>query len=509
MGLRLEPGEICAYSDDVESDFVLAVREDGSTYLDGDVGPLSLSEKISAPGAKVCACGLETEWDGTGRTITALPEPLQIVDTSGIEKPREPFREDCVVEMRLFPGEICRYPETYCFFSVSLDGEGQFIDQGSFSEVAVRGLSFAHLTIEFAASASDSYWTINKAQSLETTPSSHIFVPCVMSPEVAELHMAIESRNFMTVLRLLAEAVDVNGRSMYGNPPLWTALVLAKDAEIAQVLLDAGADLEARDWNGEPLLHALAYRDSFAPIQFLIDAGADLNARGGTGNTLLGAASHASNTELMRYLLELGADPNERGWGGRPVLADSLFSVAGDIESAALLIQAGADVNARFADGNSVAEIAMRSDASDEMLLFLLAAGLDIHALDGQENPAWWRALRADATSKLRILLDAGADPDACNSRGDSALRQAIHLGNATAIPMLIDAGANPDALTNNGDPLLIFALVRNQLRAIPLLVEGGADVNARDARGFTVLELARRTGFRDIAQYLIDAGAE
>ncbi|MYD35930.1 MAG: hypothetical protein F4X20_02735 [Dehalococcoidia bacterium] len=508
MGLLLEPGEMCAYSDDVQSDFVLAVRDDGSTYLDGDVGPLSLSEKISDPGVKVCACGLETEWDGTGRTITALPEPLQIVDTSGIEKPREPFRENCAVGMRLLPGELCRYPQTGCLFAVSLNGEGQFIGRRNFSEIAVNDLRLAHVTIDFSASVSDNRWIINEAPPPEATPSSYAIVSCVVSSEVAELHTAIESHDSATVRRLLAEGVDVNGRSVHGNPPLWTALVQADDAEITRLLLDAGADVEARDWHGNPLTHAVAYEDSLAQIKLLIDVGADLNARSGDGDTLLGTASIARNLELMSFLLELGADPNERGREGWPVLARILFSEDGDTESAALLLQAGADVNVRFADGTPVGEVAMRPWASDEMLSFLLAAGLDIHALDSQENPTWWRALRPDTTSKLRILLDAGADPDACNSRGDPALRQAIHLGNAEAIPMLLDAGANPSALTANGDPLLAFALVRSQMSAIPLLVEGGADVNARDSRGSTVLELARLVGSEEIVQYLIDAGA-
>ncbi len=509
VGLHLEPGEACAYEDEDQNDFVFAVLDDGSTYLNGDIGPLTLSERISRPGAKVCACGLETEWDGTGRTITALPEPVQIVDTPGIEKPREPFHGDCVVSMRLLPGELCRYPETYCFFTVSRHGEGQFLGQRSFNEISVDGLGVGHLTIEFSASAEESRWVINDAPPhmtrLQYTP-----VPCVASPDVTKLHMAISSRDSATVRRLLAEGVDVNGRSMNGNTPLWTALVLAEDVELAQLLMDAGADLDARDWNGDPLAHVLADEDSLASIQLLIDAGADLNSRDRNGDTLLGTASVANNLELMRQLLELGADPNGRGWQGWPVLARLLLSGGdGDIESAKLLIQAGADVNVRFADGDPVAEIAMRSNASDELLEFLLTVGVDIQALDHQQNPTWWSALRGESTDKLRILLGAGADPNACNSRGDPALRRAIELANAAAISLLIDAGANPSALTANGDPLLAIALIRNQTEAISLLVEAGADVNAFDSKGATLLELAHLVASPETVQYLVDAGAE
>lgn len=423
VGLQLEIGEACAYESDDGSRFVLALLEDGSTLLDGDVGPLSLSGLTTRPGGKVCACGLETEWDGNVRTITALPEPIPIPDMSGIEAWRDPYPGHCESSMTLLPGELCRYTNTYCYFEVTADGQGSFMGLTDFEEIRVDSYELDSVTIDFAADAVHGGWVIRQTQDWRTAPRGHEAAPCVVEPLTAELHAAIRSQDAAAVRLLLEAGADVNGRNKYGDPPLESVIWGSFDPEMARILIDAGADMEKRDNNGNTLIHNAVYRDTLRELHFLIDAGADINALDGDGAPLLFSAVRENNIELMHYLLERGVDINARGWGGYTVLVGPLFD--DDIEKISMLLQAGADINARFADGDPVAEIAMRPYQADETLQFLIGAGVDIHAY-GEGAPVWWAALQQGPTSKLRILLDAGVNPNACALWGVTALQRAI-----------------------------------------------------------------------------------
>lgn len=110
------------------------------------------------------------------------------------------------------------------------------------------------------------------------------------------------------IRRLLAEghAPDEDGDA-------WTALMWAarQGATAAMtVLIDAGADVNARDYRNHwtPLLHAV-HKQQAAAVRLLLERGADPNAPEGSGHTtpLLMAASD-SDPAIVRLLLEYGAD---------------------------------------------------------------------------------------------------------------------------------------------------------------------------------------------------------
>jgi uncharacterized protein len=102
----------------------------------------------------------------------------------------------------------------------------------------------------------------------------------------------------------------------------WTALHLAANAEIAAMLLDAGADINARNRHkfagpGNSPLSGAVYQDRRDVVRFLIERGADLNQGDNAGFTPLHLAVATGHVEAARILLTGGADPNARtGAGG-------------------------------------------------------------------------------------------------------------------------------------------------------------------------------------------------
>jgi ankyrin repeat protein len=145
--------------------------------------------------------------------------------------------------------------------------------------------------------------------------------------------------------------------------------------------------------------------------------------------------------DFVRLALEHGADPNARltepilaqhhgfpdrtlGAGTTPLMRAAR---AHDLESARMLVAAGAAADARAADGSSVLHVmaaarAPRSDAAvaieRDMLDLLLAAGADIEAAAADGQTPMHRAARGGNASLINALLERGARLDARDTGG-------------------------------------------------------------------------------------------
>src|SRR5687767_2353813 len=114
-------------------------------------------------------------------------------------------------------------------------------------------------------------------------------------------------RDIIRVRELLKEAADVNVRDKEHNEtPLILAVKFA-DAGMVRLLLDAGADVDARDdWGRTALFYAQVPSEVF---EVLHNAGADVHARDGEGNTILmQKVSESASLVDVEELLRLGVD---------------------------------------------------------------------------------------------------------------------------------------------------------------------------------------------------------
>jgi ankyrin repeat protein len=112
-----------------------------------------------------------------------------------------------------------------------------------------------------------------------------------------------------------------NAWSDDGFTPLHYAAFFGQP-EAAKLLIERGADLEARSTNREfaldaaPLHSAVAARER-GTIEVLLDAGADVNAVQHGGFTPLLEAAQSGQAEVVELLLERGADPDAKLDDGR------------------------------------------------------------------------------------------------------------------------------------------------------------------------------------------------
>ena len=185
------------------------------------------------------------------------------------------------------------------------------------------------------------------------------------------LRGAVYSNNNPAVAAALIDAgADPNARGWDGGTTLHTAAQTNAEPAVVKVLLDAGADIAARDENGATPLHLATDEenplnrspDSESPhvLGVLLAAGADLSARDGKGDTSLLAALRIARrleredprlTKAVRTMLEAGADPDARDRRGRTAL--HITARRGGPEMIAVLLDAGADVNAKDGRGRT------------------------------------------------------------------------------------------------------------------------------------------------------------
>jgi ankyrin repeat protein len=122
------------------------------------------------------------------------------------------------------------------------------------------------------------------------------------------LHLAAHYGHAAVVEMLIANNADVHVRSENAmrNQPLHAAAA-GRQTEASRLLLEAGADVNARQTGGYTPLHAAAQNGDRALVDLLLARGADLAATTDDGATPLALAERAGRTEVAALLRARGA----------------------------------------------------------------------------------------------------------------------------------------------------------------------------------------------------------
>lgn len=210
------------------------------------------------------------------------------------------------------------------------------------------------------------------------------------------------------------------------------------------------------------------YGPTLVVIRRLIRQGADVNTRSASGEAALHWLASSERPGWVADALDRGAKINQPTRDGSTPL---MRAVTSDLATTRLLIQRGADVNAR-------------DDAGKTQLHWAAASG--------------YRDPRV-----LRLLLDHGADPKAVDRFGETTVYIAAIIGSEACIETLLAAGADPNA----HNPLAEGAL-HNSVPTIRALLRHGARIDARDGSGETALCEATHGSYEDAVHYLVAHGA-
>lgn len=242
------------------------------------------------------------------------------------------------------------------------------------------------------------------------------------------------------------------------------------------------AEIDRRAASPHAAFFAACSAGDVAAMSELLDRHPDLlDARNEYGATPLHAA--LANPIAVRMLLERGADPDARDSGDNALPLHFAASGA-PIETVRALLDAGSDVHG-FGDAHALDVIgwaACFAEPRRDVIELLLARGARHHVFSAialGDHDALRRLATEDAAALQRRL-------------GRSEQEQ-------TGLHYCI---APPDGLVGG-----LFR-TGEHYRTLELLVELGADLEARDARGRTPLAIAMLRGDREAMRILHQAGA-
>ncbi|XP_041435639.1 ankyrin repeat domain-containing protein 17 isoform X3 [Xenopus laevis] len=310
------------------------------------------------------------------------------------------------------------------------------------------------------------------------------------------------------VRKLLIEGRSVNEHTEEGESLLCLACS-AGYYELAQVLLAMHANVEDRGIKGDitPLM-AAANGGHVEIVKLLLAHDAYVNSQSSTGNTALTYACAGGYVDVVKVLLESGASIEDHNENGHTPLMEA--GSAGHVEVARVLLENGAGINTHSNEFKESALTLACYKGHLEMVRFLLEAGADQEHKTDEMHTALMEACMDGHVEVARLLLDSGAQVNMPADSFESPLTLAACGGHVELAALLIERGANLEEVNDEGYTPLMEAAREGHEEMVALLLGQGANINAQtEETQETALTLACCGGFLEVADFLIKAGAD
>ncbi|HMA12970.1 MAG TPA: ankyrin repeat domain-containing protein [Steroidobacteraceae bacterium] len=252
-------------------------------------------------------------------------------------------------------------------------------------------------------------------------------------------------------------------------------LVQANEHAAAMQAIRSGADVDAVQADGTSALLWAVYRIDHEVARALLDRGADPDARNSLGTSPLCEAAAISDEKLVAMLLKAGADPNLGNNDGQTPLM--IAARNGALPIVQLLVKAGARVNEREQYRGQTALMWAVAASSVEVVDFLLRHKARVDARATVND--WGNQITSEPRAQYR---PAG---------GLTALLYATRSGCLDCARLLLKAGADINRPTPEGVTPLMNAIDNNSYEIANFLLDQGANPHISDWWGRTALYLA------------------
>ena len=323
------------------------------------------------------------------------------------------------------------------------------------------------------------------------------------------LMTAAQYDNAESIALLLKSGADIDARTLHpaeisGNTASYRDDV--PDDHYDHLQYSCGP-VNIRHGERTALMYAAA-GGSLPAIRTLVDAGADIGARDSLGRRavhyLIGGHGLEGNRKINPADLDFASDLLMP-----PTTEEEAFHTGGFDPR-----EMTADALLRIADPDIV-----RDERGRTALYW--AASLGYAGVVGElsQNPARLRqvdlygegplhaAIDAERTDIVQLLLRLGADPSLRIGHGRSPLRAAIDRGSAEIIKLLLAAHANVNESLSGDRTLLTYAVRRNHSEMVAALINAGAPAQGPERQGMTTLGWAVSSGNADVVKRILQEG--
>lgn len=278
------------------------------------------------------------------------------------------------------------------------------------------------------------------------------------------------------------------------------------DKNIAELLLQHGADLNIPADNRTLPLHCAAHNGYKDIAKLFLEKGARVNERDFNNSTALIHACNHSAVEMVALLLQHGADPNIVRKSGISPLHLAAYNGYEDI--AELLLKNGAKANERNVNNNTplafsffcFCENKNLYGPSAKIIQLLLEHKADPNIPASNGSCPLHYAAQAGHEDMVELLLKNGAEVDKRGNGNATALAFACgygdkssHRPNEKVVQLLLNSGANPNIYASNESNPLHCAIRAHYKNIVELLLKNGAKVNETGSGNSNTFDLALR----------------
>ena len=304
----------------------------------------------------------------------------------------------------------------------------------------------------------------------------------------SELSKACSAGDMDQVKTRLCHNAGVNDETDSGQTPLHCASK-SGHTDIAALLVDLGADVNATDlWKQSPL-HAACTGKHLDTVRLLVQRGAEVNIPDGNRKCPLHIACENGEKKMTEILLQHNADVSARRDDGL-----TPFHIAcenGHLEVAELLLQYHADINGSVREDRyffTVLHVACR-DGSTDLVKFLLRHNADVD-LKTADDCATHHVVYGSPTTK-ELSLCSEVDNHGTTDGNQTPLYLACLGGHTHIVQLLLRHRANVNIQSTGGDTALHAACYKGHTDIVRTLLGHNAAVSIKNAAGHTPLHVA------------------
>ena len=299
-----------------------------------------------------------------------------------------------------------------------------------------------------------------------------------------------EDEELATLLFHYADILDDN---------LVQAALKDDEAGVRQALKNgANANISVKD---HPLLVKTAELGFVDSVKLLIENGADIEAKGAYGNTSLIVAAEKGHASSVNFLLENKADPDAKNNSNTTALLEAARNK--ELEVARLLLSRSANANYVMPgcfDSTAIKFAVWNKDAA--MVALLLPHTSCELVVDAFSESLVGKSSDVEVVSTFVKLL--GIEKINKDLNGADLFLKSFPL-KLEVCQLLVDAGIDVRGQDPRGRSALHYAVSKWDGAMLAPLVKAGVDINVKDTDGLTPLMLAVKNTNMDAVRILIE----
>lgn len=217
---------------------------------------------------------------------------------------------------------------------------------------------------------------------------------------------AVQAKDYAQVEQYLKNGEKVNTINTQGNFALWNA-VWNQDTKMVTLLLSKGADAKQKFKAKQADISCLevAAQEGLLEIaELLVNAGADIHEKSFHGHTPLRIAARNGRAQLVKYFIAKGGEVDSRGTDGATPLEHAASK--GHLDIVMMLVENGANINIQDKEGDFPLGEAAKSGYLD-VVNYLLSKGADTRLKNQEGNTAEELARLAGQAKVQEVIKQA------------------------------------------------------------------------------------------------------